>query len=173
MDLKEAIALIENDFLLTQDRPSVWADFGCGSGLFTRALCHYLHSGSRIYAVDKNNYLERNSIENKIEIIPIAADFERDVLPVNKLEGILMANSLHYVKDKYSFLFRCRQAFMNETFLIVEYDTDTPVRRWVPYPVSFTSLAQLFRSLGFNNITRLGERPSSYGRSPMYAALIR
>lgn len=173
MQLREATALIKNNYLLHREAASVWADFGCGSGLFTRALSHYLKPGSCIYAVDRANRPAPDKVNTGVDVIPLQADFETDDLPVEKLDGILMANSLHYVKDKQAFLARCKQKFSNETFLVVEYDTDIPVPRWVPYPLSFSLLTLLFRDAGFNQITRLSERPSSYGRNMMYAALIR
>lgn len=172
MDIKEAIAFIENEFLQNQSAPSHWADLGCGSGLFTRALSYYLKPGSKIYAVDKANPSDLKLSEEQNQLIPIQGDFEKDSLPVPKLDGILMANSLHYVRDKYAFLTKCRQSFSNDSFLIIEYDTDTPVKHWVPYPVSFTLLSRLFESVGFHEITKLKERRSVFGDTFMYAALI-
>jgi len=173
MQLKEAKALLQNEYLLSQKNTSVWADLGCGSGLFTNALSHYLKTGSRIYAVDKINRLNSEGANIGVEVIPLKADFETAVLHLGKLDGVLMANSLHYIKDKPSFLAKCKQDFSNETFLVIEYDTDIPVPRWVPYPISFSFLTALFQEAGFNKIVKLSERPSSYGRSNMYSALIR
>lgn len=58
----------------------------------------------------------------------------------------------------------------NSPFLIIEYDTDRPVPIWVPYPISYDSLTYLFKD---HKTQKLGERPSAYGRSNMYAALVR
>lgn len=153
-------------------KPSVWADLGCGSGLFTRALGHYLKQGSIIYGIDKNNSLRHEITNNGVEIIPIQSDFVKDALNLKNLNGILMANSLHYVKDKISFLAKCKGYLTEDAcFLMVEYDTDIPVFKWVPYPVNFSSLVMLFKEFGFSSGRKLGERASAYRRGNMYAVL--
>jgi SAM-dependent methyltransferase len=172
MQLTEAIELIRTNYLEEQKKPSVWADLGCGSGLFTRALGHFLKQGSLIYAIDKNNSLKPEITTNGVQIKPLQADFVKDALNLKNLTSILMANSLHYVKDKISFLERCKDYLAEDAhFLIIEYDTDIPVFRWVPYPVSFSSLVILFKRIGFSSSLKLGERASAYRRGNMYAAL--
>ncbi|GAB3931776.1 class I SAM-dependent methyltransferase [Larkinella terrae] len=172
MQLSEAIQLIRND-QISAATPSVWADLGCGSGLFTFALAHYLPAGSRIYALDQNNPLKPEIRPNGVEVVPRQKDFVRDELELPALDGILMANALHYVADKPGFL-RKLQTYLkpNGRFLIVEYDTDKPVPTWVPYPISFASLTRLVTTAGYSTIEKLGERPSRYGTGNMYAAFI-
>jgi hypothetical protein len=53
MELREAISLIQTGEII-QDKQTTWADLGCGSGLFTRALAGMLYSDSIVYAIDKN-----------------------------------------------------------------------------------------------------------------------
>ncbi|TAN12625.1 MAG: class I SAM-dependent methyltransferase [Chitinophagaceae bacterium] len=172
MQLQEAIHLIRNNFLRQQEGPAVWADLGCGSGLFTKALSSFLSPGSMIYAVDKHLSLQERHL-NGVGIIPVQADFVREELQMEKLDGLLMANSLHYVKDKPVFLEKLKKYMKEEIhFLIVEYDTDIPVPVWVPYPVNFNSLISLFTNAGYHRIQKLGERPSRFRRSDMYAAII-
>ncbi|MBN9382033.1 MAG: class I SAM-dependent methyltransferase [Chitinophagaceae bacterium] len=164
MDLREALALIDKavPLLPRPGQTQHWADLGCGSGLFTTAIARLLPAGSTVYGVDTNPTLPHSS-----SIIPIKADFEKDSLPLNNLDGIIMANSLHYVKDKPALLQKLRSYMQPQAlFIIVEYDTDQPVPRWVPYPVSYVSLSKLFP-----HTQKLGERPSVYGRANMYAAL--
>ena len=55
--------------------------------------------------------------------------------------------------------------------IVVEYETDTP-NRWVPFPITFGKLSTLFAHLGYGAVTKVNERPSSFGGT-MYAALIR
>ena len=111
MELSNAIKLIEAGVNKTQ--PGTWADLGAGAGLFTRALATLLPKGSTIYAVDANkSALEKIKATDGIELIKINADFEHlteakistasDVRDNPRdLNGILMANSLHFVKDKF------------------------------------------------------------------------
>jgi ubiquinone/menaquinone biosynthesis C-methylase UbiE len=152
--------------------PTIWADLGTGSGLFTEALARLLPAGSTIHGIDTAPSLRQQTTLNGVHLIPLQADFIKDTLPLPKLDGILMANSLHYVKDKPTLLKKL-QSYLHPAspFLIVEYDTDTPVKTWVPYPLSYLSLTELFSVAGYPRIQKLGQRPSAYGRSNMYAAI--
>lgn len=172
MNIQQALALIgpAASLLPNTDHPQQWADLGCGSGLFTAALTQLLPLNSTVYGVDTKPTLTTNAYN----IIPMKADFVRDELQLHDLDGILMANSLHYVKDKPGFLEKLRTYIRpGAPFLIVEYDTDIAVSTWVPYPLSFTSLTQLFINYGYPQIQKLGQRPSLYGRSNIYAAFIK
>jgi hypothetical protein len=83
-----------------------------------------------------------------------------------------MANSLHYVRNQAAFIRRCESQMKPERqFVVVEYDTDE-ANRWVPYPVSRTTLAVLFKGAGYSSISVLSSRPSVYRRAALYAALI-
>lgn len=172
MQLREAITLIRHDYFRMNTQPSVWADLGSGTGLFSRALAHYLGEGSTIYCVDREKHPAPLISDRNIHIISLQADFEKDHLPVRKLDGILMANSLHYVQDKHGFLRKCRKLFSKEIFLIVEYDTEVSVPHWVPYPVSFSALKDLFATLGYHRIDKTGEQPSLFGNKSLYGALV-
>ena len=84
-----------------------------------------------------------------------------------------MANAFHYVQYKNAFIKKAVTFLKDDgRFLIVEYNTDEPVPVWVPYPLSFTSLQNLFRDVGFNTVQLLSERPSVYGHASMYSAII-
>ena len=170
MDLKDAVGLIDHN-RISENGPTTWADLGCGDGLFTNALATCLMPASKIYAVDrKPNVLNTSRIYEGVEVENITADFTGP-LPISNLEGILMANSLHFVSDKQRFLKKCSQYFKaDELFLFVEYNTDTP-NRWVPFPISFVSLRQLFLSLNFRNIEIIGKIPSRF-HGEIYASLV-
>ena len=175
MQLHEAIALIRHsnrEFEFTQ--PSKWADLGCGTGLFTRALASFQPSGSTIYAVDTNqSSLAVITNYNQVDIQKIGQDFVRDEWPFETLDGILMANSLHYVKDKLAFIEKAKFSLKKSgSFLVVEYDTDT-ANPWVPYPVSYNSLRQLFAKSGYTAIEKMHEMPSIYGRANIYSTSIK
>lgn len=172
MELTTAISLIQNNDIL-QQQPVQWADLGCGSGLFTRALAHYLKKESTIYAVDTTVNIKDTITNNGVEIKTVRADFVNDALPFRLLDGVLMANSFHYVLNKPAFIEKINNHLKpNAVFLVVEYDTDTHVKKWVPYPVSFNSLTILFKNEGHTTIQRLRTQPSAFG-GDMYAAIIK
>jgi hypothetical protein len=52
------------------------------------------------------------------------------------------------------------------------HDTTQPVPVWVPYPLGFVALQSLFRTIGYQSITRLGQMPSAFGGSNLYGAII-
>lgn len=172
MHLDSAVSLIRTP-LLIGSLPARWADLGAGSGLFTKALAGLLCKGSEIYAVDKKPAFVFSDFPQNIRLNPLALDFVREELPFNGLDGILMANSFHYVKEKLTFIRKLKQALKKTGILIVvEYDTNIPVGNWVPYPVDFLNLKTLLSKAGFESVEKLGEYPSVYGRK-MYSAAIR
>lgn len=146
---------------------SAWADLGSGNGLFTRALATLLGRGSTIHAVDRS----RQKIEpsfNDNTIVFHHLDFSTDTLPFAGLDGILMANSMHFVKDKHTLLTRLRNTLRpHGQLVIVEYELDKG-NEWVPYPIPYATLASLLSESGFSAISRVGERPSVYGNRKMY-----
>ncbi len=153
--------------------PARWTDLGCGSGLFTQALVGLLPLGSTVYAVDTDRAaLERVPAVSGRSIEKITLDFSRDAWPFSDLDGILMANSLHYVQDKRAFLEKATGHFRaSGRFLIVEYDT-AAANPWVPYPTPFAELTRLFAAAGYASIRRLAERPSRFRNGNLYAASI-
>lgn len=166
MELSQAIELIRSDDF-NKDTVETWADLGCGSGLFTNALLNYLHPKSTVYAIDQ--YPVKI---NHPSVILQQMDFITEEWTMPLLDGILMANSLHFVEEKPSFLRKLKAALKpNGTLLLVEYDTDTP-NHWVPYPASFSSLKRILLEAGFKNVHRLQEQPSIYGKANLYASWI-
>src|SRR5215218_7411220 len=110
VELKQAITLIRHDSLAREDT-TCWADLGCGAGLFTHALAHFLQPGSTIYAVDTNREVLSGiaPLSGSIYLEKMQADFIKESLPLHDLDGILLANSLHYVRDKVTFLEKAKR----------------------------------------------------------------
>jgi len=162
MQQAEAISLVQKAIIGVQ--PQRWADLGCGSGAFTLALQSILPAGSHVTAVDKQN--------QKLPVDFIKADFEKDDLGLADLDGIVLANSFHYVRDKKKLIKKLETYLsVSPTFLIVEYDT-TRFNPWIPYPINYQNLQKLFTGLGYSSITKLAETPSRFG-GRMYSALTR
>ena len=154
--------------------PTTWADLGCGDGTFTLALARVLASGSVIHAMDVDALALRTipAEHRGVRIITHCGDFMKQPWPFADLDGVLMANSLHYVDDQAAFIRECEARMKPRgRFLIVEYDTDEP-NRWMPHPVSRKKLASLFRDGGYSSIAVLGSRPSVFRRAALYAALV-
>jgi ubiquinone/menaquinone biosynthesis C-methylase UbiE len=173
MQIAEARELIASN-RLAKDHPQIWADLGCGTGTFTLALAELLPAGSMIHAIDtdKQSLDKIPGNHKEIRIDKHVCDFITDSLHLNHLDGILMANALHYVKDKPAFIDTTKRIIKaSGCFLIVEYDTLT-AHQWVPYPIDFISLHKLFNNAGFDSIVKLYERPSVYSRMTMYSAII-
>lgn len=169
----QALALIDNPSVRALPHPTRWADLGCGSGLFTLTLASLLQPGSTVYAVDRHPAIEQQLTTNQVSIQPQKNDFVKKDLGLLDLDGILMANSFHYVKDKPVLLKTLKAILRPAHFLlIVEYDRTKPVPVWVPYPLGFAALESLFRNAGYANITRLGQMPSAFGGSNLYGAII-
>jgi ubiquinone/menaquinone biosynthesis C-methylase UbiE len=169
----QALALIDNPPVRALPHPTRWADLGCGSGLFTLTLASLLQPGSTIYAIDRHPTIAQQLTANQVSIQPQKNDFVKKDLDLRDLDGVLMANSFHYVKDKPALL-KTLKAILRHThyFLIVEYDRTKAVPVWVPYPLGFAALESLFRKAGYTTITRLGQMPSAFGGSNLYGAII-
>lgn len=82
-----------------------WADLGAGSGAFTLALRELVGAAAALYAVDKDRgalgELERAHTArfgNAQNLYILPADFTR-ALELPLLDGVVMANSLHYYKN--------------------------------------------------------------------------
>ena len=153
--------------------PMIWADLGCGDGTFTLALADQLASGSVIHAMDRDASALRRipSAYSGVRIRTHHGDFMEQPWPFTDLDGILMANSLHYVENQAAFIRTCETRMKRRRrFLIVEYDT-SEANGWVPYPISQTTLTTLFGSAGYSARV-LRSRPSLYRRAPLYAVAI-
>lgn len=144
---------------------SVWADLGAGSGAFTLALLELLGEAGQVFAVDKDT----QSLPRHPQVRAMGGDFTQP-LGLPPLDGLLMANSLHYIRDKTDLLSRL-QAYLGPggRLLIVEYENRRP-NPWVPYPVSPGELQGIATGAGLV-MQILGRQPSSFG-GQMYAALL-
>lgn len=169
MELYDAVELIK-PALPTAKAHQIWADLGCGEGLFTHAVATLLGQGSTIHAVDKSSQKIAASVNNNA-IAFHQLDFSEDVLPFSALDGMLMANSLHFIKDKRNLLSRLRKHLRPRgELLIIEYELDKG-NHWIPHPIPYIALEALLTETGYTDIRRVGERESMYGGRKMYACI--
>jgi SAM-dependent methyltransferase len=147
-----------------------WADLGSGSGAFTLALRELLGPGGVVYAVDK----DRRSLDSLArayrarfgdtqDLHLVHADFTRG-LDLPPLAGVIMANSLHYFKDKEKVLRHVRMLLKpGGALLLVEYNADSG-NPWVPHPLTFETYRLLAPRAGFSEPRLLAKHPSSFLR---------
>jgi ubiquinone/menaquinone biosynthesis C-methylase UbiE len=165
MDHADHIALL---------RPAVapggtWADIGAGEGAFTLALADLLGPGGRIVAVDRDRgALEQNrrSVESRFPDVAIetqVADLTRP-LTLPPLDGLVAANSLHYVaRDRQVAVIAALAAHLvpGGRFVVVEYDADRG-NPWVPHPFSYPAWERLAAAAGLADTRRIGRVPSRF-----------
>ncbi len=149
-----------------------WADLGSGDGAFTLALATLLGNSARIYAVDRDAGALRALQRDVGTLFPliqiVQADF-RDDVELPPLDGILMANSLHFQADPCAVLAHAaRWLKPGGRLIIVEYDIEIP-NSWVPYPLPWSRLPAALECAGFSRARLLAVRPSRYHRK-VYAA---
>ncbi len=154
---------------------TTWADLGSGEGAFTLALADLLGPGGSIHSVDRDDRALRAQARAlrtafpSVGVTPLVADFTHP-LELPPLHGIVMANSLHFERDKLAVL-RLVQGYLRPAgrLVLVEYDTDHG-NPWVPFPISFRSWAAVAEEAGFGETRRLASVPSRFLGS-IYSAL--
>ena len=147
--------------------PGVWADLGSGGGAFTLALAELLGAGGFIYSVDRAPAVlrrQRAAVSARfphVRVDYVGGDFTRR-LDLPPLDGVVMANALHFVRHKPPVLELVRSYLAPAGRLIlVEYDTDRG-NPWVPYPLSYRRWEALARAAGFADVRLLATAPSSF-----------
>lgn len=156
----------------------VWADFGSGGGAFTLALADLLGPGGTIYSIDRDASGLREQEQVLVRRFPgvslhtVLADFTRPMeAPWPPLDGLVMANALHFVRDgqKDSVVQRLKNYLQpGGRWLLVEYNVDKG-NPWVPHPLSYPTWEALARRCGFAHVRLLATRPSSFLKE-FYAA---
>src|SRR4029077_14453494 len=144
-----------------------WADLGAGEGAFTAALADLIGPGAHITAVDREGGSLRRLRDEMGRRFPstrlqtVVADFTHPI-PLAHLDGVVMANSLHFVRDKGPVLRLVRQILRaGGTLIVVEYGAHRG-NPWVPHPFSYTSWERLAAETGFEGTRLLGTISSRF-----------
>jgi ubiquinone/menaquinone biosynthesis C-methylase UbiE len=159
-------------------RGGTWADFGAGAGAFTLALSELVGLSAEIYAIDRDrgalSKLEqshRARFGTSQNIHPVKADFT-GTLSLPPLDGVVMANSLHFYREKEKVLRHVRSFLKwSGILLLVEYNVDSG-NPWVPYPLSFETFRSLAPRAGFSEPELMAKIPSRFLRE-FYSTITR
>ena len=152
-----------------------WLALGAGEGAFTLALADVLGPGGNILATDRDPRVlgkaaaavRRRFPETGLETR--AFDFT-DGIPSGPFDGVLAANTLHFVADRDPTLRAIRSSIRpGGRLVIVEYDADRG-NPWVPHPFSFERWRTEAVKAGYEEPSLLGRVPSRF-LGAIYAAV--
>lgn len=144
-----------------------WADLGAGTGAFTLAVAELVGPTGEVIAVDRDwsalsQIGRRAARPGGAASRLIVADFTKTVAALPLLDGIVMANSLHFVKNKKPMLALVHHMLKSSgRLLLVEYDADKG-NHWVPYPLSFETWRALADANGFTGTRKVASVPSRF-----------
>ncbi len=174
MNHQDHVRLLRNGI---PDTGGIWADLGSGEGAFTLALAECIGPQGEIYSVDKDRQVlehQQHAMHANFpnqKVVYLTADYTRQLaLPI--LDGIVMANTLHFQRQKDNTL-ELVFGYLRPggRFLIVEYNVDRG-NLWVPHPFSYRTWETLARLNGFQNTEMVATQPSRF-LGEMYAAVSR
>lgn len=164
MEHQDHVALLQNGI----PKPGgVWADLGSGSGAFTLALADLIGSSGEIYSVDKDKgALQEQERAMKARFPDVTVYYQQadftDRLTLPRLDGVVMANSLHFHRKKEPILRRIYEYLKpGGVVLMVEYNVDSG-NLWVPHPFSYPTWERLSTINGFTETRLLATYPSRW-----------
>lgn len=145
----------------------VWADFGAGAGAFTLALADLIGPSGEIVAIDRDaGRLRTNETALRAQFPEaqpryVVADFT-EALDLPALDGIVIANALHFVRDQPDVV-QLLRGYLEAAgrLLIVEYNAEHASSA-VPHPVPYARWQALAREAGFAHTEQLAQRPSRF-----------
>jgi ubiquinone/menaquinone biosynthesis C-methylase UbiE len=152
-----------------------WAELGSGAGAFTLALAELLGSRGKVMSVDRDAEAleaQARAVETLVSAAHVQllrADFSFP-LDLPPLDGVLMANSLHFIEDAGSMLrWVIERLAPGGRIIVVEYNIVRP-NQWVPHPLPYDRWAKVALKAGLSAPRLLATRPSRYHRE-VYSAL--
>jgi ubiquinone/menaquinone biosynthesis C-methylase UbiE len=164
MDHADHVALIRGG---VEGAGPMWLELGAGEGAFTLALADVLGPGGTILASDRDDRAVREAVARVRTRFPATTIESRtfdftEALPDGPFDGILAANSLHFVRDREATLRAIRRALVpGGRLVVVEYDADRG-NPWVPHPFSFATWRGEAQAAGFDEPRLLHRVPSRF-----------
>jgi SAM-dependent methyltransferase len=171
VDHRDHVELLRGGIEEAGPEGATWADLGSGTGAFTLALADLLGPGGRIVSVDRDAGALREQARAMAARFPatelrqVVADFAADLSPdlgPGSLDGIVMANSLHF-QAQHARVVRHVAATLRPggRLVLVEYDADRG-NPWVPHPLSFGTWRRVAAAAGLTEPRLLGRVPSRF-----------
>ncbi len=147
----------------------VWADLGCGEGIFTAVLYEQIGPFSEIYAVDKNqralNTLKHNFHKTYPEAyIHLVHGNFTEPLSLPPLDGFVIANALHFVKsDQKAHVLGNLSTKLktNGKIVVIEYNTNLG-NFAVPFPFNEDQFLKLAMQLNLRRPQIVAKAPSTF-----------
>lgn len=144
-----------------------WLELGAGDGEFTLALADLLDDRGEITAVDLDKWALRE-LEARIDtrfpgtaLATVEGDFTAGI-PAGPFDGVLAANSLHFVADLGPVLAAIHSRLVPDGRLVlVEYDAEHG-NPYVPHPISFDRWTRIAPEAGFTVPVRGHALPSRF-----------
>ncbi len=172
MDHRDHVALIRDGVEGAGPR---WLELGAGEGAFTLALAELIGPAGSILATDRDDRALRmaaGAVERSFPTVALETrvfDYT-DAIPYGPFDGVLAANTLHFVADRDSTLRAIRFALApGGRLVVVEYDADSG-NPWVPHPFSFEMWRTEAMRAGYDEPRRIGRVPSRF-LGAIYAAV--
>jgi ubiquinone/menaquinone biosynthesis C-methylase UbiE len=147
----------------------VWADLGAGTGVFSRALAMLVGRAGRVIAVDHDARAlaslrgRRHPPRVPAAAVEVLVGDVAGPLALPVLDGVVMANVLHFVADAAGVLRNVARLLRpGGRLVLMEYEGRRP-GPWTPYPVDFDRFVELAPAAGFTLPTQTARRPSRFG----------
>ncbi len=161
---EDHVALIRTG---VEDAGPRWLELGAGDGEFTLALADVLGDGARIVAVDRDrralgDLAARLAARFPGTVVETRAEDFTLGMPPGPFDGVLAANSLHFVPDLAPVLAAIRGVIAPAGRLVlVEYDAGHG-NPYVPYPIPLARWQGLVPASGFTAPRLLHRVPSRF-----------
>jgi len=172
MDHRDHVALIRAG---VEGAGPSWLELGSGEGAFTLGLADLLGPAGRITALDRDARALGRMLEAVAGRFPetavesVVGDF-RATLPAGQFDGVLAANSLHFVTDPAAVLRTAvTRVRPGGRVVVVEYDADRG-NPWVPHPFSSRRFREIAADAGLRGAREIGRVPSRF-LGAIYAAV--
>ena len=156
-----------------------WADLGAGEGTFTRALAKLVGEEGSVIALDHDDVaierlrrLSQSIHKPRIDVIAgDVTDLRNAALQDIHLDGALLANVLHFIRDPADVLVQVRERLRpHGRVVVVEYE-NRAASRWVPHPLPLDRLHEVAADAGYAGVVETGRRKSRY-QGELYCALL-